>query len=376
LGLKCVSERGNVEKLAKQSRISIEMAARELRHEFLARTCLSLDIGTVALAHHADDQVELFFLRLLRGAGGEGLGGMGWEGTSPISSRIRLIRPLLGKTKQELREFAQEEGIKFAEDATNADADYLRNRIRNVLLPDLCKNYQPALMATTLRVMEIVGADAEFVHEIASAWLEERKRTAFGDLHLAVQRKVLQIQLLKLGMTPDFDLIERLRFSGGKPIMVAPECVISLGADGRITRVAIPDDAHRVEKLAADLSGNQGKFELNGLKIAWEKVLKPQMPKASDLENCEIFDAEKVGGEVVLRHWQPGDTFQPVGMKGPVKLQDLFTNLKIPRDKRRQLVVAVAVDGEIFWVESLRISERFKLSKETETGLKWQWGRD
>ena len=130
----------------------------------------------VALAHHADDQVELFFLRLLRGAGGEGLAGMKWRSPSPVDGKITLVRPLLDATKAELREFARENKIRFREDATNARLDLPRNRVRNELLPLLRRRYQPALTRTILRLMEIVGAEAEVVGEMARQWLDSRRR--------------------------------------------------------------------------------------------------------------------------------------------------------------------------------------------------------
>ena len=87
----------------------------------------------------------------------------------------------------------------------------------------------------------------------------------------------------------------------------------------------------------------------------------------------EFFDAGKVGATIALRHWQPGDRFQPIGMAKRVKLQDLFTNQKVPVAERRRRAVAAAANGEIFWVEGLRISERFKLDKKTVRRLNWHW---
>ena len=98
------------------------MAARKLRHEFYARTARERNISAVALAHHADDQVELFFLRLLRGAGGEGLAGMKWRSPSPVDGKITLIRPLLDAAKAELRDFARENKIRFREDANECES--------------------------------------------------------------------------------------------------------------------------------------------------------------------------------------------------------------------------------------------------------------
>jgi tRNA(Ile)-lysidine synthase len=82
-----------------------------------------------------------------------------------------------------------------------------------------------------------------------------------------------------------------------------------------------------------------------------------------------------VGSAVILRHWQPGDRFQPIGMSCSVKLQDFFTNQKVPREKRHRLIVGATVQGEIFWVEGMRISERFKLSGDTNRRLQWVWKR-
>ena len=103
LKLPFVVGRADVKQFAAQSKVSVEMAARKLRHDFFARAARKRKISTVALAHHADDQVELFFLRLLRGAGGEGLAGMKWRSPSPADTKITLVRPLLDFSKRNLR---------------------------------------------------------------------------------------------------------------------------------------------------------------------------------------------------------------------------------------------------------------------------------
>src|SRR6185436_11927319 len=113
-------------KLAAESGQSIEMVARELRHEFFARTAKHLRVRAVALAHHADDQVELFFLRLLRGTGGEGIAGMKWCSPSPANAKIQLVRPLLDASRADLEQFARENKICFREDSSNASCEFLR----------------------------------------------------------------------------------------------------------------------------------------------------------------------------------------------------------------------------------------------------------
>src|SRR5208283_2525031 len=120
--------------------------------------------------------VELFFLRILRGAGGEGLAGMKWRSPSPVDSKIMLVRPLLDVTKAKLRRFMRESKILFREDATNTSLDLPRNRIRNELLPLLQRRYQPALTKTVLRLMEIVGAESDVVGEMARRWLDSKRK--------------------------------------------------------------------------------------------------------------------------------------------------------------------------------------------------------
>src|ERR1035437_3208657 len=168
--------RANVKEFAKKTKLSVEMAARKLRHDFFARMAKERKIRVVAPAHHADDQVELFFLRVLRGAGGEGLAGMKWRSPSPVDSKIMLVRPLLDATKAELRGFARGSKIPFREDATNASLDLPRNRVRNELLPLLQRRYQPALTKTVLRLMEIVGAESDLVGEAARQWLVSKRK--------------------------------------------------------------------------------------------------------------------------------------------------------------------------------------------------------
>ena len=469
LKLPVVVEAAEVRELARAQRLSLEMAARKLRHEFLARTARGRDIPTVALAHHADDQLELFFLRLLRGSGGEGLAGMKWRNASPSDAEVQLVRPLLDQPKAVLGEYAAEERIRFREDASNARLDFQRNRIRHELLPLLRKNYQPALDRTISRVIDIVGAEAEFTARAAEEWLrwlgrpkgEGRRLKAgrrakaevrFDDLPVAVQRRCVQMQLLGLGIEPGYELVEQLRVSVDRPVALSrtqtpgensPKGVLRAlaplteegehptsniqhptskgtclrhpwrldvseaqgqakareagessdapatrqGDRGHGMRYAVRDNSGIVHlqvttreefnssSKAADLDGKGGEIEFDGVRVSWRADARKAVAPARAGVQQESFDADKVGSPIRLRHWRPGDRFQPIGMACAVKLQDLFTNQKIPRARRRQLLVAATAQGEVFWVEGTRISERFKLTRETIRRLQWRWKR-
>ena len=378
LGLRFIRGAAQAATFARREKVSIEMAARQLRHDFLARTARRLKLHTVALAHHADDQIELFFLRLLRGSSGEGLGGMRWTGPSANDAKVHLIRPLLDQSKAALQAFAQQQGISFREDATNAQGDFLRNRVRNKLLPLLVQEYQPALTRTILRTMDVVGAEADFVRKAAEEWLQRQGPTNFDRLHVAAQRQVVHVQLLKLGIVPDYDLIEQLRQVIEQPISIGPELALFRDRAGRIARKSPVRSGFCWGEAMLELNGSSAKTTFGGMEIRWEIIFTGHRVKRAPTfaAGVEYFDADKVGSNVVLRHWRPGDRFQPSGLGAPVKLQDLFTNEKIPRPARHQLVVAATASGELFWVEGLRIAERFKLDKRTVRRLKWRWLRE
>ena len=260
LKLKFVGGRGDVKTFARQNGVSIEMAARKLRHEFLAKTAKKLRIKTIALAHHADDQVELFFLRLLRGAGTAGLSGMDWASPSPADASIRLVRPLLGQTKELLRDYAETKRIRFREDASNLTPDFQRNRIRNDLIPVL-ESLQPAAKETILRTMEIAASESEFVLNAAREWLGSKRRPPLLQLHVAVQRVCLQLQIRALGYAGDFDLIEKLREKPNCGVSIDSMCFLSRDVEGTVVRRRSEPRRQDDAQIEVDLSfGNRGKL--------------------------------------------------------------------------------------------------------------------
>jgi tRNA(Ile)-lysidine synthase len=370
-----VAGRGEVRTFARKSGLSLEMAARKLRHDFLAGTAVKLKIPTIALAHHADDQVELFFLRLLRGAGGEGLAGMKWRNASPSSPKIRLARPLLDLSKAALHSFATENKIAFSEDASNASIDIQRNRIRHELIPLLTKHYQPALGRSVLRLMEVVGAEAEFVAHTSREWLEGGRTPDFERLPMAVQRRLILQQLMERKLSPDFDLVEQLRLNAGQKVTVSAKCFVFRDATGLVHSQKLESLQFSPQRREFSLSAKERELTFGGLRICCQIADDNGMGNACKSGQIEYFDADKVGAPICLRCWQPGDRFQPIGTGSARKLQDLFTNLKVPRDERRRRVVAATGQGELFWVEGLRMAEKFKLDENTVRKLKWSWRR-
>jgi len=378
LGLEFIADRGDVRAFQRKMKWSLEMAARAKRRVFLSHAARSLGCRTIALAHHADDQAELFLIRLLRGSGGQGLGGMKWSVESPLHERIYFARPLLDARKAELLAYARQRRVRFREDASNRCLDIIRNRIRHELLPLLERKYQPSAVPLLLRAMDITESESRFVQAAAQKWLDSPRRRAFDRLHVAVQRQVLRIQIGDAFVSPEFQLVERLRENPTKVFTAGRGVRVWRDDRGTVAcRHGKPGDlTFRFSGVALDLKPRRGEREFAGVSILWRRRgrnstdsrLRPSL-------RFERFDANAVGRFVRLRHWQPGDRLQPIGMAKPVKLQDLFTNAKIPAAKRRELLVATDLAGVIFWVEGLRIGEHVKVTPQTKRVLEWRWER-
>lgn len=383
LRLPCDVGAVNVRQAARVAGVSLEMAARQARHAFLAECARRRRARIVALAHHADDQVELFLMRLLRGAGSAGLAGMKPQSPSPADHRLRLIRPLLQLTKTELIACAEAMRWPFREDASNASAEFERNWVRQELLPCL-RRRQPAAAQAILRSMEILGAEADFVSRAAEAHraglASPSKPTVppFTQLHPAVQRRILQQELRDLGVEPTWTVVELLRERAGQRVNVGPQLGVVRDTDGEVSTIqdAPLEFEPKAQVICLNLRLTHGCQQLGKVRVEWRVRRCSPRGVLTRRAAREVFDAERVGARMVLRHWRPGDRYQPIGMPRAVKLQDWFTNRKIPAARRRQLVLAESEHGEVFWVEGERISEACKVTAATRKVVEIRWKRN
>lgn len=350
----------------------IERAARSARHAFLGTTAARIAARRIVLAQHADDQVELFFVRLLRGAGSLGLGGMRPRTRHGAPLNAWLIRPFLDWRRAELAAWAATEGVAYREDASNRDPRFLRNQVRHELLPLLTTRFSPAASTVVLRTMKTLADEADWLRAQAEQFLatSTTRRPAFASCHPALQRSVLALQLEQRRLAFDSQVIERLRETAGVIINTPGNQFISRDEAGRVRIHGAPKPEFQAIKHTLKLNGASGGCRFGSVRVDWS--LRRRFRRINFSAGQEMFDAASIGGTIILRHWQPGDRFQPIGMKRPVKLQNLFTNARVPTAERRRRVIATTAGGEIFWVEGLRIGERFKLTSATETCLVWR----
>ena len=388
LGLSCRMEQLAVRSTAKIRRESLEMAARRLRHAFLATVARDVGATEVVLAHHAGDQAELVLLRLLRGAGSEGLGGMRDRSPSPADPGVFLLRPFLGFTRAELEGFARDRRIPHREDATNRDLSIPRNRIRHEVIPDWIARHGPALPRVLARVADIAAQDADYLREQARRWLASERPEPWSSLHVALQRAILRLQQIGRGRSAEFGTIERLRRAritsapkavtpgrtthparrrassgpkgGARPPGPESRAIRSKRrrSKGRLSEQPAVMPTPTTDAVRVMFLGNRGNVALpDGSRLQWRRLRRP-LPHG---EGWEQFDADTLPEAVRLRHRRPGDRFQPLGLVRAARLQNLFINRRVPSAERSGRWILELEDGTIAWVEGFPAGEAHRL---------------
>ena len=380
--LRCVIEKGHVSDLIKAQGLSMEMAARELRHGFLARASLAEGAGIVALAHHADDQLETLWLRWMRGSGPEGLQGMAVVASSPADPRCMLWRPFLSLSKDQFTTYARYHQLVWREDASNEDVRHQRNRLRHEVLPFIKKTFGIQGLRGPLRSCDLITAEHDLVTQLADAWeLDANEAEVFSTLHRGLQRELMRRALIRLEQTPNYDMIELLvdaKLDQGVMLeqglkVCRLESMPLLQAQGDPGQESFARGSKPQEIL---LSGDSSQALFDGCQITWSRQpIVGQVNPVSSSPFSECFDADVLGEQVWLRHWQAGDRMTLIGSHGSSKLQDVFTNLKWSALQRHQALVAHDRRGRIFWVEGLRIADFAKMTPATRHVLTWTWNR-
>lgn len=205
---------GDVRKLSSSRKCSLETVAREARYAFLAATARKHRSRKVALAHHADDQVETCLFNFLRGSGIAGLSGMKHRSTRSVNGvKLELLRPLLGITKVELLGYLKDKKVRFREDATNAIADATRNKLRLKVLPLIEELLGPSFKGSIVRNARLLADEEELLSSLAlpMALHEKLSVKLLRELHPALCRRVLHAWLKNRGIEePGFAEVERV----------------------------------------------------------------------------------------------------------------------------------------------------------------------
>ena len=383
LGLICEVERRDVEGYRGERRLSLEAAARDVRHAFLRDVSERHGAGAIFLAHTADDQVETLLLRLIRGAGVAGLAGM-------RAKDGLLCRPMLGVWRSEVEAYLHARRQEWREDASNRDRRFLRNRVRHELLP-LLKSMNPGVKRVLLREAELLGqrqhdVEAEVLRryglgsrQIAAALRgtpvtirnarEVRLEAPAFDVPLAVPSEVqidgvgvVSADSVKPGALPTLPPSPAAARED-RPALSEPEGARALSAGETFK----PRGTAGTETLA---EGDRARPGEGSQRRAGEPHPNPRPEgKGTGTLGEGVIDAGRVQGPLRVRSWRPGDRFMPSGMQHHKKLQDFFVDEHVPWGERGR--VPLVVDGStIVWVAGMRVDERYKVTPATKRAIR------
>ena len=370
-GIQCYVKHFETEKYAAKYGISIEMTARELRYSWFEQLRQESGYDKIAVAHHADDQAETFFINLLRGAGLNGLKGM-----KPKNGVI--IRPLLWASREQIRKYAVENHIVWREDHTNVESVYLRNRIRNQLLP-VFDELQPEARQGLYKSLGHLSAE----NELYRALLKEKLAQIVeqdGDVQRLPYSKIIKAEFPEPveGPTCSFQLLfEWLRQYGFNTdqchfIFEAMEIGIGNKYFSPTHQLVIGRNELQLNEIKS-LEDEEIQIEAGQKGITSPiHLCFTQFDKTSDFvidKSPEVaqLDFDKLKFPLTLRHWRHGDRFHPLGMKGSKLLSDFFVDQKFSEYQKQNVWLLVSADDDILWVVGYRIDDHFKIGNDTKT---------
>jgi tRNA(Ile)-lysidine synthase len=357
------SKKFKTQEFAQTNGLSIQMAARELRYTWFEELSIENKYDVIAVAHNMNDNIETLLINLTRGTGINGLSG--------IRPRINnIIRPLLFATRNEIIEYCHKNIIHFREDSSNEDTKYTRNKIRLKIIPIL-KEINPSIEITLNDTAERFSNINDIVSEYISN-LKERVSYRKDDLilfNISLLREYLKNKTVLFELFKQFgihnvqldDLIKVIKGKTGGRIIISDYLVLKNRKEIIVSKV------NAEGKTFLSLNSINELLKAPGIISATisEKKNNREIPSDS---NIASVDSDKISFPLLIRKWEKGDYFYPLGMDQRKKLSDYFIDRKYSRfEKERKLILLS--EGKIVWIIGDRIDNRFRINNSTKNVL-------
>lgn len=392
LGIPVKSEKVNVHDFAKENNLSLEEAGRRLRYDFFKRVAEIESANKVALGHNLDDNAETVLMRIIRGTGVDGLGGM--PIVRDLTEKIKIIRPLMEVTREEIIKHLKISKLAARVDKTNLTRTYLRNKIRLDLLPFIEKKFNGNIKRNLVNLAEIMSSENDFflntlsdiftgiIQEIPSA---ENKIVLYKDklinLHPAIKRRIIRKcmqSLIPEWRQANFEHIEEIitalnkqcnldfELPGGIKVLFRYNSII-------ITSATVPPGA--AEEIPVNYEYEvkiPGRTEIkeSGLTVDSEFVKTIDFSLIKRDNTKAYFDVDLLNLPLTIRNKKQGDKFIPYGLSGEKKIKEFFIDKKILREKRNKIPVILDKNSNIIWVVGYRTDDRFKITSATKNIIK------
>lgn len=351
--------RASTKEWSETNGISIQMAAREIRYQFFEQIRNERNLSGIVLAHQEDDQLETIFLNLTRGTGIEGLYGM--------SERVGwLIRPLLPFSRAQLASYAEEVQLTWREDRSNATTDYKRNKLRLQGLPGLYNlenNTRQNLLQSFARLKDTGKAFSSLFNQWKATHVREEQGIsylAFNALkNMPGASTLLYFWLRPYGFNSDQALTLAKCLEEVKPGRLLRSATYELSLD-REELLLYPTPVPFTE---IQLSTEDNGFELSEGRF---EITFGSNPQSLDLNPSNaLLDMDRLEFPLLIRSWQEGDRFNPLGMSSDKKISDFLIDTKVPIPLKKEVKVLVS-GNKIAWVVGMRIADWAKVGPATQ----------
>lgn len=345
---------------AKSNKISIEMAARELRYGWFNKMAKETGATSIIVAHHADDSIETFILNLVRGTGLKGLTG--------IDPQFRnIIRPLLCCSRQEIDAYAKANDLKSVFDSTNASNDYNRNKIRNQVLPVL-SDINPSVRQTLAEdIIRIKGAWKIFnekIHEIKEKIVSQDEKNTYVSIPELKKQADVNTVLYEILNPYNFnndvieDIVLSLDNTSGSTFTSPTHCLL------KDRNTLIINEIETKNELEYKITEGTNEMTEPVHLIFKFTTNFPEFQVSKSPDTIHV-DANKLKFPLTIRKWHKGDIFQPFGMEQNKKVSDFFINSKLNRFQKDNVWILLSED-KIVWIVGLRSDNRFRITEKTQ----------
>ena len=373
-------------------RLSPEEAARNVRYDFLNRVAEKNGFTKIAVGHHLDDNAELVLMFLLRGSGPLGLSGM------PPVRDSKIIRPLIDIKRSKILEYLALKNLQYVSDSSNTDFNFLRNKIRHELIPQLARNYNPNIVNTLNRLASVARSEESWIDTIVDplyhrALMKENtasvrlSQESLEYIPLAARRRVIRkaIKRVKGNLRriafSHIDAAVRLALKGPHAGSIDLPDRVQVQRDHQALVIIKQSKPLRLPgsgKAPYDQAAYSYEIKSPGSVFIQEAGVHLRLTEVDTeaFAHCRgtgqgiaFFDINKVKFPLLVRNFQPGDRFSPLGMTGTQKLKKFFNSSKIPRAQRAICPLLVS-DGRIIWVAGHRLDNSVKVDADTRGVLK------
>lgn len=351
----------DTKKYAQEKKVSIQIAARELRYQWFQELAQKHQFDFILTAHHADDNLETFLINLTRGSGLEGFTGI-------PSTNENIVRPLLPFSRAEILEYAKENNLEWREDASNASTKYIRNKIRHQIVPVL-KEINPNLLDTFSKTISNLQESQliidDFTEEISKKIIKKKENYLQIDIKkllLQPNSKAYLFHFLKKYHFKEWNNVyELLSAQSGKQLF-SESHVLLKDRDYLFLSKLIQ---HESEKTTTRIEKNQ--FAVTSpIQLNFEEVDKKTIANSQTI----YVDKKLLTYPLIIRKWENGDIFYPTGMQGTKKVSKYFKDEKFSLLKKQQTWLLCNAENDIVWIVNHRQDRRFIASKSTKNSLK------